>query len=103
MSDHQNPIWAVELSYGQECFHSHWVRYYTNYDKAVDKYHKVLISELEHLLKDNTNIDLLNKYKRKSDHKIQVKIQELITDAEDCGIAIYFNLIIYNVIDRIES
>ena len=97
-----NPIWAVELSWGEECYHTHWVKYYNNYEKAKDKYHNVLLAELE-LRMDDDDKKLLNKLKKKSDDIIESKIQDLIQDIEHHrNISLYFDLTIYNVNNRVE-
>ena len=31
-----NPIWAVELSWGEECYHTHFVRYFNTYEKDIE-------------------------------------------------------------------
>jgi len=96
------PIWAVELSWGQECYHTHWVKYFDDHDKAKEEYRKVLLAELE-LRIDDDDTKLLKKLQKKSNEIIESKIQDLIQDIEcDQNITLYFDLEIYNVLDRIE-
>lgn len=95
------PIWAVELSWGEECYHTHWVKYYNSYEKAKENYRKVLLAELELRVYDDDK--LLKKLQKKSDDIIESKIQDLIQDIEhEKGITLYFDLTIYNVLNRVE-
>lgn len=104
MDTKNKPIWAVELSWGQECYHTHWTKYYTDESKAKDEYRRVLIAQLElGLCGYDDNERIFKRLKKKSDHEIQCKIQELINKHEcESNITIYFDLQIYNILDRLE-
>ncbi len=96
-----SPIWAVELSWGEECYHTHFVKYYNTYEKAKESYRKILLAELELRIGDDSK--LLKKLQKKSDDIIESKLQDLIQDIEhDRNISLYFDLTIYNVLNRVE-
>jgi len=91
------PIWAVELSWSSECYHTNWTHYYYDKIKADEEYRKTLMNELEAHIDDEKK---LKKYKKKSNEDILDTIYNLITENREGDYLFDINL--YNVLDRTE-